>query len=209
MKLVLLFFCGFIISVIGLFIIIILSKIKLNIKKCNITNIKEGRKKKGIDKEIAIYLEFFLLGFIKIGKIKITEKLLEKLKIKNDVKSIRKDVNVAKSINIIEIIKKLKIKPEKIKMYLAIGTENVMLTVNLVAIISSIIAIIFRGVNPKKTEYRIIPLYNYGNSIKFNLNCIISVKIVHIIYVIYILLKKRRSKNERTSNRRSYDYSYE
>ena len=58
-----------------------LSKIKLNIKKCNITNIKEGRKKKGIDKEIAIYLEFFLLGFIKIGKIKITEKLLEKLKI--------------------------------------------------------------------------------------------------------------------------------
>lgn len=209
MKLVLLFFCGFIISVIGLFIIIILSTIKLNIKKCNITNIKEGRKKKGIDKEIAIYLEIFLLGFIKIGKIKITEKLLEKLKIKNDVKSIRKDVNVAKSINIIEIIKKLKIKPEKIKMYLAIGTENVMLTVNLVAIISSIIAIIFRGVNPKKTEYRIIPLYNYGNSIKFNLNCIISVKIVHIIYVIYILLKKRRSKNERTSNRRSYDYSYE
>lgn len=66
-----------------------------------------------------------------------------------------------------------------------------------------------RNVDPNKTEFRIIPLYNFGNSIKFNLNCIISVKIVHIIYVIYILLKTRRRKNERTSNRRSYDYSYE
>lgn len=109
----------------------------------------------------------------------------------------------------LEIIKKLKIKTEKLKLYLAIGTENVMLTVNLVTLISSIIGITFRNLEPEKTEYRIIPLYNFGNSIKFNLNCIISVKTVHIIYVIYILLRKRRNKNERASNRRSYDYSYE
>jgi len=69
--------------------------------------------------------------------------------------------------------------------------------------------IIFGITNPKKSEFIVKPLYNLGNSIKFNLNCIISVKVVHIIYVIYILLKKRRASNERASNRRSYDYSYE
>ena len=63
-------------------------------------------------------------------------------------------------------------------------------------------------VNPKKKAFSVYPLYNFGNSIKINLNCIIKVKIVHIIYVIYILLR-RRNKNERASNRRAYDYSYE
>ena len=123
--------------------------------------------------------------------------------------SIENDVKIVKSINHLEIIKRLKIRIEEFKMYLALGTESVMLTVNLIAIISAICGIAFRSLEPTKTEYRVIPLYNFGNSIKFNLNCIISVKIVHIIYVIYILSKKRRNKHERASDRRTYDYSYE
>lgn len=54
-----------------------------------------------------------------------------------------------------------------------------------------------------------MPMYRFGNSINLSLNCIINVKMVHIIYVIYILLKKGMIKNERTSNRGAYDYSYE
>ena len=61
----------------------------------------------------------------------------------------------------------------------------------------------------KKTNFKIIPLYKYGNAINFRLNCIINVKLVHIIHIIYILSKKGMIKNERASNRRSYDYSYE
>ena len=114
-----------------------------------------------------------------------------------------------KSINIIEIIKILKLKVEKLQLYLAFGTDILMLTIYLVPIISSILGILLRNANPNKTRYKVIPMYNFGNSIKFNLNCIIKVKIVHIIYVIYILFKKRRNHNERTSNRRAYDYSYE
>lgn len=205
MKIVLLFFCGILI----LILLLIFSKIKLNIKKIRITNIQEGIKQKGLDKEFEIYLELYLLGFIKIAKIRITRKLAKKFKVKEEFKSIKKDVKIAKEIKPLEIIKKLKIKTEKFRMYLALGTESVMLTINLITIISTICGIVFRNLDPKKTEYRVIPLYNFGNSIKFNLNCIISVKIVHIIYVIYILSKKRRNKNERASDRRTYDYSYE
>ena len=100
-------------------------------------------------------------------------------------------------------------KIKKINLDIKVGTESIMITVYLVAIISSIIASFFEISNAKESTFSVMPLYNSGNSIKINLNCIISVKIVHIIYVIYILIKKRRTKDGGTSNRRTYDYSYE
>lgn len=209
MKIVLLFFCGILILISMVCLLLIFSKIKLNIKKISISNIKAGRKQKDLSKEFEIYLELYLLGFIKIARIKVNKKLAERFKVKQELESIQTDVKIVKSINHLEIIKKLKIRTEKFRMYLALGTESVMLTVNLIAIISAICGIAFRNLEPTKTEYRVIPLYNFGNSIKFNLNCIISVKIVHIIYVIYILSKKRRNKHERASDRGTYDYSYE
>lgn len=139
MKLVLLFFCGIFIFLVLAVILIILSSIKLNVKKCYLSNIERGKKKAGIDKEFQIYAEFYLLGLIKIFKVKITKDLLEKLKVKNDIASIENDIKAIKSVNIIEIIKHLKLKIEEVKIYLNFGTESVMLTVYLVAIISSII----------------------------------------------------------------------
>ena len=205
MKLVLLFFCGILILAIVIIILISLSKITLNVKKCNISNI-EGKIKKKTEKEILIYVEIYLLGIIKIAKIKLTSKILRKLKIRNDIKAIEKDVSKIKSVHPIEILKRLKLR--EIYLNLEIGIDDVILTSYLVAVISSALGILLARLNPKQTEFKIMPLYNFGNSIKFNLNCIIDVKIVHIIYVI-ILLRKRRNKHERTSNRRSYDYSYE
>jgi hypothetical protein len=62
----------------------------------------------------------------------------------------------------------------------------------------------------QKHKYTITPVYADKNIIKINLNCIIKIKMIHIICVLYILMKKRRvEKHERTSNRRTYDYSYE
>lgn len=63
----------------------------------------------------------------------------------------------------------------------------------------------------KNYKYQITPIFQNKNLYKINLNCIIQLKMVHIINVIYIFSKKGRSdKNERTaSNRKSYGYSYE
>lgn len=209
MKLVLLFFCGILVTLVILFLLILLSSIKLNIKKCYISNIDGNIKKRELDKEFLIYLEFYLLGIVKIAKIRITKERINKLNIKQDFKDVEKDIKLVKNVHPIEIIKKLKIKLEKITLYLEIGTDECVWTAYIVAIISSIIGIIMGVTNPKTKGFRVLPLYNFGNSIKFNLNCIINVKIVHIIYVIYILLKRRRKDNGRTSNRRAYDYSYE
>lgn len=135
MKIVLLFFCIIVI----LFVMILFSKIKLDIKKCKITNIVKGIKQKTVEKEFEIYLGFYLLGVIRIFRIKINKKLFEKLKIKEELKSVKKDVKIVQKVHLIEIIKSLKIELEKLKMYLALGTEDVMLTVSLITTISSLI----------------------------------------------------------------------
>ena len=209
MKIVLLFFCTILGLILFSIILILLSTIKLNIKNISIKNIENGIKKKEIDKDFDIYLELYLFGKIKAAKIKITDKILKKMHVKENVEDIEKDVKTIKKVKSLEIIKMLKIKIEELNLNAEIGTEEILLTVFIVTILSSIIGIAFRNCKHENVKYRIMPLYQFGNTINFNLNCIINVKMVHIIHIIYILLKKGMIKNERTSNRRSYDYSYE
>ena len=76
-------------------------------------------------------------------------------------------------------------------------------------IISNILKIKVKKIN-KNYYYIISPIYTGENIFKLNLNCIISLKIVHIINIIYMIFKKGRSdRYVRTSNRRSYDYCHE
>ena len=203
MKLVLLFFCGILGIFIFIILLLLLSTIKLNISKLNIVKFKK------IKKDFEIYLELCLFGKIKYAKIKIDKKKIQKLKIKNSFKDIKKDAEILKNIKIGEIVKKLKVDIEKLNLSLELGTEEITLTVFLVTIISTLLGIALHNQNKENIDFNIVPLYQFGNSVNLKLNCIIDVKIVHIIYVIYILLKKGMIKNERTSNRRSYDYSYE
>ena len=110
--------------------------------------------------------------------------------------------------------KKLQTNMENIDLNIKIGTESVLLTSALVAIISSGIGIFLgrniKEYNKEKHDFEILPIYQNKNYFELHLNCIIHTKLVHIIYVIYMFSKKRSGKkNERTSNRRSYDYSYE
>ena len=209
MKLVLLFFCGILGIFIFIILLLLLSTIKLNISKLNIKNFENGVKFKKIKKDFEIYLELCLFGKIKYAKIKIDKKKIQKLKIKNSFKDIKKDAEILKNIKIGEIVKKLKVDIEKLNLSLELGTEEITLTVFLVTIISTLLGIALHNQNKENIDFNIVPLYQFGNSVNLKLNCIIDVKIVHIIYVIYILLKKGMIKNERTSNRRSYDYSYE
>ena len=106
----------------------------------------------------------------------------------------------------------------KFKLNFKIGFEDVFLTTYAVPFISTLISFVLKlttknvNLQNKKREYyyKIEPIYN-ENIINLRLNCIINVKIVHIINIIYIfLIKKGRSdKYERTSYRRSYGYGHE
>ncbi|MCI8361560.1 MAG: hypothetical protein HFJ41_00060 [Clostridia bacterium] len=116
------------------------------------------------------------------------------------------------NVETIKIIKNLKLEIESLKLKINMGIEDAIATSYLVAIIASILSIILphlvKKEDIKNIKYEINPIYN---TLIFNLklDSIINLKIVHIIYVIYNLVKKGRDKNERTSNRRSYAYSHE
>lgn len=149
---------------------------------------------------------------------KLSKTSIKKIPLKLEKKLEREILfNNIKPLKLAKIIfKNLKIEILKFKMNLQIGLEDVIITSSLITIISVIVPIILRLTNKyikniNNYRYRILPIYGNKNVLKLDLDCIINLKLVHIINIIYIIVKmKRRSdKNERTSNRRSYDYCHE
>lgn len=205
---------GTIIILLLIFTILLLSKIQIEIKNLKIGN-KEENKSRIKDKyEVKIILYFlekipilwFRLNNERIRKIS-NSKQLEKI----DLKAIEKNIKLNKAI--IQTIKNMKIKISKLNLRIDIGTEDAILTSYLIAIIASLIGIILPHIvkNNKinNCKYIVNPIYQNRNIYHVNLDSIISIKIVHIIYSMLIFIKKGRDKYERTSNRRTYAYRYE
>ena len=116
------------------------------------------------------------------------------------------------NIDTIKLLKNSEFKLEKFNFNGCIGTQNAAFTAMIVSFINIITSILVSNNKNKKINYflKIDPIYQNQNIVNLQFNCIISLKIVNIINIIYILKKKGRvDKNERTSNRRSYAYSYE
>lgn len=205
------FICLFLILTIT---VIILSTISVRIEKFKVSNYNECEK---LNIDYKVFFELLFLNKIKILSIKIDKELVDKLKVKEKVKNIdfkQAKTNMPSKKDLKQIIKKLQIRIDKLNLKAEIGTIDVILTSAIITILASVIGIVFAKIIKKydkeKYNYEIYPIYQNKNLIKVDLNCIIKVKMVHIISIIYLLVKKRRvEKNERTSNRRSYDYSYE
>ncbi len=200
---------GIIIFILFILFIILVSSLKVEIKNLNLSNMKE---KENINYCIKISLNLF--GFLKWMGISIGERKVKKLisKIpKIDIKTVEKDF----TLDNFKILKKLQIRLNSFKLDAILGVKSPVITAFIVAFVSSFISIILphlaNELNSKNYKYVIKPIYQNKNLYKISLNCIIELKMVHIINVIYILIKKGKSdKNERTaSNRESYDYSYE
>ena len=194
--------------------IIIFSTIQINLKKIDISN---NNNKNELKYDYKIFLDLYFLNKIKFISIKIDKEKMKKLDIKKKLQKINFS-NMKKELpskdEVKELLKKLDIEVTKFNLSAEIGTEDVIITSVIIALLSASIgmglAVVVKDYKKEKYYYKIVPLYNNKNQIKLNLNCIFKVKMVHIIYIIYVFLKKRRvDKHERTSNRRSYDYSYE
>ena len=126
------------------------------------------------------------------------------------MKAIQDKVKVDK--NFFKAIKKINLKIEKLNLNMEIGTENATLTSVIVPAISTIIAIYLRKKikNYENQTFIIQPVYQNQNLINIYISGIFEIKMIHIIDMLYMLNKKGEVKNyERTSNRRTYDYSYE
>ncbi len=209
---VVVFFIGLLFIIVTF--LIIASRIGIRVDKFYVSNLESSDK---FNFDVLFYIELYLFNKIKLLSIKIDKQKLIKMNQKTDLKklmlkNIKKDTLSKKDIK--EIIKKLNLELTKLDLNVKIGTEDVIITscliVAIVSLFSIALAKIIKNYTQEQYKYNITPIYQNKNKLKIDLNCIIKVKMVHIISIIYVLLKKRRvEKYERTSHRRSYDYSYE
>ena len=191
-----------------------LSTLKIQIKNLEVTNMKETAMQ--ILPNYKIKISLYLFGKIKWVSIKIDDR-----KLKNKYKKIILDTIYLKEFGQnfksedFKYIKTLQPKISHLNFKVKLGTEDAVLTSFIIFAISTIISILLpyriKKYDKDKYYYQILPLYINKNVYEIKLDCIIEVKMVHIINIIYVLLKKRRvdRNGQRASNRRSYGYSYE
>ena len=192
-------------------ILLIFSKIQIQIDNLSFSSSRIRH----INKDYQIIIKLLVFSKIPIFKYNITKTKLEKLRLKEKVRNM--DFKILKNRNkfdkkILKATKKINISIKKIKLYIELGTENASLTSIIIPIVSTVIANIFykKVENYKNQNFTIKPIYINQNLINILIDGIFEIKLIHIINIIYILNKKEGVKKyERTSNRRSYDYSYE
>ena len=201
----------FIFVLILIIVLLVFSRIRIEV-----INFKfSSQTKRHINKDYKVIIKLCILKKIPILKVNITKTKLEKMKIKEKIKNIDFKIIQNKNKfdkNAIKAIKKSNININKINLNLEIGTENATLTSVIVPAISTILAILLsrKLENPKNQLFIIQPVYINQNLINIVFSGIFEMKMIHIINIIYILNRKKGvNKHERTSNRRSYDYSYE
>lgn len=192
-------------------LLLIFSKIRIEIINFKFSSITVRH----INQDYKIIIKLYVLSKIPILKVNITKTKLEKLKLKEKIRKI--DFKALQNKNsfdkrIFKAMKKANIAIQDIHLKMQLGTENAALTSMIVPVLSTIIAIILRK-KVKETSnqsFEITPVYSNQNLINIGISSIFEIKMIHIISIIYILNQKEGVKKyERTSNRRSYDYSYE
>jgi len=217
-----LIFLGVIILVALVIVTILLSTIQIQVKDLEIGNVNKEKsniiEEKKNNYKIKLYVKIFgrftiyknLINKEKLEKV-YNSKIIKKFHIDKNLKSeLKKEMKFRKK-ELVDLIKKVHIEILELNLKIWIGIEDAVLTSFAVAGLASIISIILPFLieqkNIKKCQYFVNPIYVQKNLYNIKLESIIQVKMVHIIYIIYILTMKGRDKNERASDRRSYDYS--
>lgn len=206
---------------IGITFIISLTSFLLCISTLNV-EIKDllidSTNKKGSKVEnYIIFIRLKIINKLTIFKTRIDKEKIQKYKILNKkiflkIKEIEKKFLEDETKNLdkesIRIVKYFKFNVDEFDLYLKIGLMNTLFTTISVVLTSTLLSILLAKTSNtfNSNKYLIMPEYSGRSSIKLKLNCIIQIKIIHIINIIYMFIKKKRSVdyNERTSNRRTY-----
>ena len=205
-----------------LFIILIILLMIITIKiKFEIQNLKiSTNENPHLNKKYQIKIIIYTFGIIPILKIKLNNKKIQKIinnqtikeKIKQqETKIIENKANIDKEV--ITSLKNIKTEIKEINLKIIIGTENASLTAFTIPVISTFIAVFLSKQIKKyndKQVFLVEPVYLDKNLLNIEISSIFQIKMIHIINTICIVSKIRKGdKNERTSNRRTYDYGYE
>lgn len=191
-----------------LVLLVTFSTIRIQVENFEASNIENMKKPKNYKIKIALYL----FNKIKWIWISLDDKKIQKI----SQKSKWNEVDIKKYVDVkdIKLVKKLSPKISFLNLKVKLGTFDIVATTYVVAILSTFVAVLLpytiKKYKKENYYYEILPVYSDKNLYEIKLNCIIEEKMVHIISIVYALVKKRRvDKNERTSNRRSYAYGHE
>lgn len=210
---VLSFFLLIILLILGL----IFSKIKINVKKLYFNLPRKQFQKNEYWIDVGVYLfgkvKIFGIEFqdnlVKIMGLKITDKTIKNSRFyKNIAKPEIKEFD--KKI-LIENVKKIYVKFEKLNLDLSLGTDSTLVTSFLIFAVSTVISLIVKkGVtkyNPRKHKFKITPKYENYNVLNINLDCVISLKtsnIVRILLYLNKISKQNRNTDELINKNKHY-----
>lgn len=197
--------------IILLIILTIFTTIQIHIQNIKYSTDRDNGRH--LNKNYKIEIKLYFLEKIRYFKLDITKKKMERVKIQKNLDKVKQKMIKDKNnfdIKLLKFLKYLNFKIKKIKLNIDIGLEDAAANAICVGIVSSIIAIILGNIMKKNNQnfWKVTPIYKNRNLLNVNLDCIFSLKLIHIIYTIYIL-KKKGDKNVRTSNRRAYAHSNE
>lgn len=187
------FLFAFIMIIIIVYIIISL-KINFKIETFNYNSMLP----KKVKLKYNILITIYIFNKIPIIKIKLTTKSWNKIrqKVKKrideiDVTDIERDREINKKI--LEITKMLKINIKDFNLRLELGTKDAIITSFLVPIIGIIISYLLRQnmVDFKRQKFIIQPVYCNQNLLNLVFSGIFEIKMIHIINIIYVLIKGR------------------
>lgn len=151
------------------------SRIGIEVENLIINTEKPKGEKINEQSKIYVYLLIF-------GKIKLFKKDVKKMK-KPNFKLENKDIDIKilknkeLKINYKGLLQNIDVDVKKIDLQAQIATQDAALTAILVGVISSVLGVILR-----KPKYQVIPVYSNKNSLKIELECIISVYLMQYIY---------------------------
>ena len=197
-EVIILFFFYIILIILLIFINLILFT-TIQIK---ITNLQISTIQKTIPK-YKIQLKFYLCQKINYLKLNIIPTKIKRKTIQKNINKLKLKIEKNKNNFDIRKLKELKnLKPElkTINLKLFLGLEDASKTAICTGAISSIIAF-FCGIlsttksnlEEAQTNWKIIPIYQNKNLLNIDLNCIINIKLIHIIYTIYKFSNKKQS----------------
>ena len=178
--------------------------------KINLINLDISYKNKKKFK-YKLNFEIYLFYFIKIIIFSCNDENIrffnKKVKYNKIIEILKLDSIINKQIENYSEFKNISVNLERLDFKCKVGIGNGILTGYIVTILSIAISFFINKlaekIDSKLHKFKVLPVYVDDLILELKLECIISIKMIHILYVIR-KQKIRRKKNERTSNRRSY-----
>ena len=183
-------------------IVIIFSTLRIEIKEFELINKKINNFQVIVSLSLFNKYKWIMLKIDDNKTNKLSEKIKKKIfnkLLKSRILTQFKNVNILLIKEWREIFSKMSL--EKLNFIFKLGTEDASTTAYTIGIISAILGIVLSR-NNKNIYYLIEPIYSDNNQIYLSLDCILSIKLVHINFRRILIKRRVYQKNGITSNRR-------